>query len=194
MSTSNLEISLLLANVKKGDEEAFNTLYNLLYEDLKMRAYHLRGSWAGNDTMNATAIVHETYEKLFENREKRWENRAHFMSVAARAMRQVIINYAEKQQTQKRGQGYEKIALQNLFNPVPAHSLPDPDLLIDIDNALKKLEKLNPLYGRVVECRFFIMMTTEETAEALGVSASTIKRMWKFVQTLLYNELIRDER
>ena len=194
MEKGDKDISLLLERVKEGDDEAFSILYNLLYKDLKVRANRLRENWHGNHTLNATALVHEAYEKIFENREKRWDNRAHFMSVAAQAMRQVIINYAESHRTLKRGGEYQKIALDQLFDQLKSATLPDPDILIDIDTILKKLEKSNPLYGRIVECRFFIMMTTEETAEALGISPSTVKRTWKFIKTLLYRELVQDER
>ena len=158
MEDDDLEISLLLHRLRLGDQEAFDILYERVYAELKERAVHIRNDWNGNNTMSATAIVHEAYVKLVHSGAHRLESRAHFMSVAAKAMRQVLINYAEKGSAQKRGGGAPKLSLQELMErPDQLHILTNSHraIILDLENALSNLEKVEPEWGRIVECRFF---------------------------------------
>lgn len=162
-----------------------DALFPLVYEDLKRRAHaYLRQQPAGH-TLGTTAVVHETYLKLVASEHVRWEDRAHFLALAATAMRQILVNYAIRNRTAKRGGGTIPLSLDE----APLLSDAGSDRLLALDEALERLKAISERLSRIVELRFFGGLTVEETAEALGVAPSTVKLDWRKAKAWLYREL-----
>lgn len=181
-------ITGLLADLRAGDETALDRLLPLVYEELRRIAQRqLRGQRAGH-TLTTTALVHETYIKLVDQTSLAWADRAHFFAVAARAMRQILINHAQKHATAKRGARWRRIPLDETVVAVEEQA----DMLLALDEALTRLAALNQRLSRVVEYRFFGGMTEEEVATALGVSDRTVRRDWLKARLWLYTELVED--
>jgi RNA polymerase sigma factor (TIGR02999 family) len=174
-----------LAPVTQGD---LPRLFGLAYDDLLRHAHRQRLGWAGAHTVNTTALVHEAYEKLAGAADLSFQNRAHFLAVAARAMRQVLLDYAKGQHAQKRGGGRDRVSLGDaeLAEVAPEVRV---DHLLTLHDALERLSAFNPEGAHVVECRFYGGMTVEETAAALGVSEPTVKRRWRAARAWLHREL-----
>jgi RNA polymerase sigma factor (TIGR02999 family) len=171
----------------QGDPQAMKQVFPLIYSELFAIAKNIRFNFHGIDTLNTTAIIHEAYLKLFENGGL-WENKSHFYSVAAKAMRQVMLNAARNKQREKRGGGMAPLSIDDMEDYLvlsPAAS----EKLIDFDELLKQLEEKDNLYGRIVECRFYSGLSIEETAEALDVSPATVKRKWQMARSWLYVHL-----
>jgi RNA polymerase sigma factor (TIGR02999 family) len=164
---------------------AVDALIETVYHDLrKIAHHHLRRERRGH-TLNTTALVNEAYVKLAVFDHVVWKDRAHFLAIAARAMRRVLVDHAVARRTQKRDGG-ERVSLHD----VALHAGPRIDDVIAIDGALKRLEKLNARLVRVVECRFFAGMSLEETADALALSPATVKRDWGVARAWLNKELL----
>lgn len=179
------EITQLLKLASAGDRAARNALFDSVYQQLRSIARAQRRNWNGNDTLNTTSLIHEAYLKLAGGRLADYEGRAHFFATASRAMRQVLMNYAERVSAAKRGENPLRVTLSGL-------ALRDESTLEDlvhIDTLLTKLEHSNPRHCRVFECRVFGGMTIEETAAAVDVSAATVKRDWVLVSAWLYSEM-----
>lgn len=194
MSTPSHEESVtqLLQALQSGDEQAMDKLFTQVYDELRRIAHLKRQVWVGGDyTLNTTALVHEAYIKLADQKNQDWSNRAHFMSVAAKAMRHILINYALKRRTKKRGGDFKKISLEEervvLEETIPM-SDDQADQLLAIDAALKKLEATHERQARIIECKFYGGMTNDETAATLGISKATVKRDWALAQAWLYRE------
>lgn len=184
--------TLLVRQAVEGDDEAVAALFDLLYGDLRGRARGLRARWHGNLTMNTTALVNEAYLKLAGGAKLAINDRAHFLAIASRAMRQVLLDYARKASSQKRGgEGVVATLSDELQGPVPAGASLATELL-DLEAALSVLERENPNAARVVECRFFGGMTVQETSVALGISEPTVKRRWAVARSRLYRSLARE--
>lgn len=172
-----------------GDAPATNQLFELVYGDLYLRAKSQRRRWNGNLTVNTTALVHEAYLKLVDGQGPNTTDRAHFLALASRAMRQVLIDYARRASSEKRGGGLHRTTVgEGMALPVPMDGLP-VESIMDLESALAKLEGENPALARVVECRFFGGMTVDETAVVLKVSAPTVKRRWAMARGWLYSAL-----
>jgi RNA polymerase sigma factor (TIGR02999 family) len=184
-------VTQLLALLPDGDAAARDELFALLYDELHAIAHRQRRRWQGNDTLQTTALVHEAFLKLVDQERIAAENRAHFLAVAARAMRHILCNYARDQRAQKRGGAIDHIALDESRADAagPGFSSESSEVLVALDEALLRLEQLDPRQSRVVECRFFGELTIEETATALGVSARTVKRDWAMAQAWLHREM-----
>jgi RNA polymerase sigma factor (TIGR02999 family) len=184
------QITLLLNNYKKGKEGADDELYTAVYSELKKTARSVRRRWQGNATMNTTALVHEAYLKI-DPEKVDWQNRLHFFYIAGKAMRQILYNYAEKKMARKRG-GAKKYSIDAEEEGIVITS--DEKSFFEIfalENALKRLEAHDAVYGKIIECRFYSGMTIEETSLALQLSQATVKRKWNFARTWLYRELKR---
>lgn len=191
---SRAEVTRLLEEVQRGDGASLDTLVPLVYDELRAVAHRHRRRWHGDDTLDTTALVHETYLKLVDQSAASWATRAHFLAAAARAMRHILINYSRDRRTQKRGGDLPKLSLEELgerINGELALSDDNIELLAALDAALKTLERVNPRQSRIVECRFFGGMTIDETAEALGISTATVSRGWALAQVRLYQDLQR---
>ena len=184
-------VSQLLAEVRAGSPSAFDDLVPIVYEELRGLARAQRHGWHGDETLNTTALVHEAYQKLAAHDEPAWEGRAHFRSVAARAMRQILIDYTRARRTVKRGGERVRVTLDELriAGSTGRFSGQHSEALIALDESLKRLGAIDDRQSRVVECRFFGGMTIPETAEALGTSPATVQRDWAMAKAWLYRDM-----
>lgn len=195
------ELPALLEAAAAGDRGAFDRAYAMLYDELSALARAQRGRWRGNETLSTTVLVHEAYLKLAgpEGRDpgdRRWEGRRHFFALAAQVMRQVLVNYAEAQRAAKRGGDRTQVPLDWLERMPPiAHAGQDAsdaseaDRILALHEALERLAGLDGRQARIVECRFFAGLSIPQTAEALGISAATVKREWQAASAWLSNEV-----
>ncbi|MGQ0701932.1 MAG: ECF-type sigma factor [Gemmatimonadales bacterium] len=176
----------LLTEWRNGNRAALDRLFPLVYEDLRRRARNALRRQAEGHTLTTTALVHETYLKLVAVERVCWEDRAHFLALAATAMRHVLMNYARRNRTAKRGgPGRTQLSLDE----APILTDTGADQLLALDEALERLAALNERLSRTVELRFFGGLTVEETAESLGLAQSTVKLDWQKAKAWLYREL-----
>jgi RNA polymerase sigma factor (TIGR02999 family) len=181
------EITRILHEWRSGDSEALERLVPIVYDELRiLAARQLAREWRDN-RLNTTALVNEAYVKLFGQRQVDWQNRGHFFAIAAQLMRRILVDHARRHLRDKHGGGAIHVALHetDAANPRTVDAL---DALA-LDRALEKLEKLDPLQGRIVELRFFSGLTVEEAAAVVGVSPATLKREWAVAKGWLYREL-----
>lgn len=179
------DVTALLRASTDGDREALDALLPIVYEDLRRMAHRrLRMERTGH-TLGTTGLLHETYLKLVKIDRIRYRDRAHFFAIAARAMRWVLVSYANRRKTTKRGGGLREVPLDDAVAVARERS----EELLALEEALRRLETEDPRPVRVVECRFFGGMSIEETAEALGVSPATVKRDWTVARAWLHREL-----
>lgn len=189
------EVTPLLEALARGDDTALDGLFPLVYQELRAVAHRQRRRVQGDDTLNTTALVHETYLKLVDHSRVNWESRAHFFATAAKAMRHILINYARDRRAQKRGGDRPQLSLEELSERREGELAPsddNADLLLALETALEKLEQVSARQSRIVECRYFGGMTVEETAAALGISTATVSRGWALAQVRLYQDMQRD--
>jgi RNA polymerase sigma-70 factor, ECF subfamily len=171
--TSVQDLTTLLDDYRAGRPQALELLVPLVYDDLRRIAKRSRRQF-GDLTLNTTSLVHETYLKLSGQRVLRAEDRAHFLAICARAMRQFVINYVRDRGTQKRGGGVQMLDLDQ----AEASYEPDADQILFIDAALKQLAQIDENLVRVFECRFFAGLSEEETAEATARPLRSVQRDW----------------
>lgn len=183
--TPNKDVTRLLEAWSEGKSEAIDELMPLVYAELKRMAKKYMNSQPSGHTLQTTALIHEAYLKLADQREKRWQNRTHFFAVAAQAMRHILVDHARAQQTQKRGGETEIISLED----AAVISNERADEIVALDESLNNLFDLDERKGRVVELRYFGGLSVEETAEVLKVSEETVMRDWRFAKTWLLREL-----
>jgi RNA polymerase sigma factor (TIGR02999 family) len=181
---SDDSITAMLGKARAGEAAAADRLFDAVYAELKRLARSHRRRWHGNDTLNTTALIHEAYIKL-AGEAAGFANRTHFFATASKAMRQVLINYAERSTAAKRG-GDARIIPLNDAALVAAASA---DELLSLNELLSQLEADDPRRCRIVECRVFGGMTIDEVAEALGISPATVKREWRIATARLYQQL-----
>jgi RNA polymerase sigma factor (TIGR02999 family) len=182
---SGESITALLLRSSQGDRGALDALFRALYAELHHMAQSQRHRWEGNYTLNTTALVHEAYLKLVDQERATWNDRSHFLAVAARAMRHILINYAERAKAAKRGGGDEHVSVENV-SPLSEETA---DEVLALHDALGRLEVAHERQARVVEARFFGGFTIEDTAELLGVSPATVKRDWLLAGAWLHREV-----
>jgi RNA polymerase sigma-70 factor (ECF subfamily) len=177
----------LLARASAGDDRAVEQLLPLVYDELRRLAGgYLRRERPGQ-TLQATALVHEAYVRLIKDRGQPWTDRAHFVGIAARSMRQILVERARRRRAAKRWGGQERITLDERVL-----GLAEPDGGVDLvalDAALERLAALDAQQARIVELRYFGGLTVEDTATALGVSPATVKRHWTVARAWLKREL-----
>ena len=195
------DVTQLLLAWSSGDAEALDRLIPLVYTELHRIAERSLRREAEGHTLQPTALVNEAFLKLFDQTRVEWQNRLHFFGVAANLMRRILIDHARKHLAGKRGGGVVKVPLESLFN-VSESTLATGQLewsddkyveLLALNEALEKLEKLDPGKCRVVECRYFFGLTVEETAVALSVSAATVVREWRAARAFLFRALSKKE-
>jgi RNA polymerase sigma factor (TIGR02999 family) len=183
--SSQKSITQLLVAWSNGDRAALDELVPLVQAELRRLARgYLRRERAGH-TLQTTALVNEAYLRLVEQKQVRWQNRAHFLAIAAQLMRRILVDYARRRQYQKRGAGALQVTLSE------AESLGDqraPDL-VALDEALRSLAEIDPRRSRVVELKFFGGLSIEETAEVLKVSPTTVERDWTIAKAWLHKSL-----
>lgn len=184
------DITRLLLALDGGDQDAFDRLLPLVYQELHHIARRQLHRLRPGDTLATTGLVHEAYLKLVDQDCAGWHDRNHFFAVAARAMRQVLVNYVAYKQAGKRGGGQKPAPLDEarLAAPAPATRL------LELDAALERIGELDPRLPRIVECRFFAGLTESETAQALGISERTVRRDWQRARAWLHEELSAGER
>jgi RNA polymerase sigma factor (TIGR02999 family) len=179
------EVTQLLLELKRGNKEAEGRLIPMVYKELRRIAgSHLRRE-ATNHSLQPTSLVHEAYLRLIEIKEIDWQGRSHFFAVSATIMRRILVDHARATHARKRGNGWDAISLNEAILPAPERA---PEIL-DLDEALKKLAKLDERQARIVEMRFFAGMSEEEIGETLGISARTVKRDWRIAKAWLFKEL-----
>lgn len=179
------EVTQLLVELREGDREVLDELFPVVYDELRRLARFQLQREHGARTLQTTALVHEAYFKLVDHHDVDWKDRSHFFAVAARAMRQVLVDRARRRNAKKRGGEASKITLQEEF----LGSFDQDEAILALDEALKQLEQWDERQSRVVEYRFFAGLTVEEAAAVLDVSASTVKRDWRTAKAWLYREM-----
>lgn len=182
------ETTQVLSRAADGDAAAVDELFPLVYEELRRLAQHYLGGGSGDDTMQATALVNEAYLKLIDTTRSRWVDRAHFFAVAARAVRQTLIDHARGKGRVKRWGGQQRVSIQDVLT---LGDVRDASLWA-LHRALEKLGTAHPDQERVVELRFFGGLTHEEIAAVSGVSVRTVERRWRFGRAWLHRELSGD--
>ncbi len=178
-------VTRLLHQVSEGDKLALNSILPLVYNELrKISSKYLRNEYR-HHTLQTTELVHEAYIKLIGNNSISWESRAHFFGIAARSMRQILVDYARKRKSQKRGKGETLLTLEKADFIVGESE----EHILNLNDALTKLEKVEPRSVKIVELRFFSGLSIEETAKLMDISVATVKRDWKFAKAWLYREM-----
>lgn len=182
------EVTELLRQWQRGDRAALDRLIPLVYDELRLIAKrHVAREWRAG-SLQTTALVNEAYLKLVDQRQANWQNRAQFFAVAAQVMRRLLVDAARHRLRDKRGGGETPV-------PIDAVSAPDADAALDrldvvaLDRAMSRLERLDPIQSRIVDLRFFVGLTVEETAAVLDVSPTTVKREWAIARAWLYRQL-----
>lgn len=181
-------VTRLLLEWRGGNRQALEEILPLIYDELRRLAHNFLYRERRGHTLQTTALVHEAYLKLIDQRDARWQNRAHFFAIAAQAMRRILIDSARKHVAEKRGGGGEKLSLDE----VATISLGPDTNLIALDLALTQLAEIDSQQSRIIELRYFGGLTIEETAEVLSLSPATIKREWTMARAWLHQELAGD--
>jgi RNA polymerase sigma factor (TIGR02999 family) len=184
MSSSH-SVTQLLEQWNGGDREALDKLMPLVYEELRKMARRYMSRQTPGHTLQTTALINEAYLRLVKQKEKHFENRAHFFGVAAQAMRHILVDYARERQTAKRGGGARPISLEEAALVTRERAAE----LVAFDEALKELERLSGRQSRVVELRYFGGLSVEETATVLEVSPETVMRDWSMAKAWLHRAL-----
>ncbi len=183
----NQEVTKALLDWSQGDKDALARLMPLIYDELhRLASRYMRRENPGH-TLQATALINEAYIRLVDQTRVRWQNRAHFLAIAAQTMRRILIDHARSHQYAKRGSGASKISLDE----APALSAQQASDLVELNEALTRLAAIDPRKSRVVELRFFGGLTTEEAAEVLQTSPATVLRDWSMAKAWLYREMSR---
>ena len=180
-------ITRLLADLRAGRREAFDQIVPLVYHELR-RSARRELAVRPSDTLSTTALVHELYLKLSRSTNADWHNEAHFLSVAAIAMRHILVDHARRRIADKRGGAHRVVTLDDNLVATDAQA----ESLLELHEALEHLATLDQRLARVVECRFFGGMTEIQTAEVLGVTERTVRRDWVKARALLYRALGAD--
>jgi RNA polymerase sigma factor (TIGR02999 family) len=184
-SVSPHRATQLLQQWSHGDDSALAELTPLVYEELRRLAHHYMEGQRPNHTLQTTALVNEAYLRLADQTNPNWQSRAHFFAVAARAMRQILVSYARSQRSQKRGGGGARIELDESAILSPEQSKE----IVDLHEALERLDTLDSRKARVVELKFFGGLNYDEIAEVLKIARRTARRDWEFARIWLYREL-----
>jgi RNA polymerase sigma-70 factor (ECF subfamily) len=179
------DVTLLLSALGRGEQDAASKLIPVVYDELRRLAASYMRRERQDHTLQATALVHEAYVKLIEQRSVNWQSRAHFFGVAAQLMRRILIDHARGHLRQKRGGEHQKVSLDEAF----IFSGQQSAELLALDESLQRLTKMDARQGRIVELRFFGGLSVEEAAEVLKVSPKTVKRDWSVARAWLYADM-----
>ena len=179
------DVTKFLVDLQNAAPDASSQLIPLVYEELHRLARQQMRNERSDHTLQATALVHETYLRLVNQRERTWQNRAHFIGVAAQVMRRILVDYARARRTSKREGMLRRVPLEEPLLFTEQQS----DELVALHEALERLAQIDARQSRVVELRFFGGLTVEETAEALGMSSKTVTRDWSVARAWLHREV-----
>lgn len=182
--TFSKPLTELLGNWEKGDKNALNIIFPFVYDELRRVAHRCLRRERPNHTIESTALVHEAYLRLAKQRPRHFQDRSHFIALAAQLMRYIVVDYARNHGALKRGAGAFKLELDDRL------ALPDRQVdLLALDDALKSLQEVDAQQSRLVELRFFGGLSIEEASDVLGVSPATLKRQWATARAYLYRQL-----
>jgi RNA polymerase sigma-70 factor, ECF subfamily len=184
-SSPQHRVTQLLEQWSQGDDAAVIELTPLVYEELRRLAHHYMEGQRSDHTLQTTALVNEAYLRLADQTNPSWQSRAHFFAVAARAMRQIVVDYARSNRAQKRGGGGARIELDESAILSPEQSKE----IVDLHEALERLGTLDSRKAQVVELKFFGGLNYDEIAEVLKIARVTVRRDWEFARLWLYTEL-----
>lgn len=177
---------------KEGDaREALDRLMPIVYDELRRQAHRFLRREDADHTLQTTALVHEAYLKLIDQRTTEWESRTQFFALVATIMRRILVDYAKNKHRLKRGGAAENLPLEEAFYAAATQEN-NVDLMA-LDEALKKLEEFDSRKTRLVELKFFVGLSLEETAEIMGISMATVKRDWQVAKAWLHKELTREK-
>ncbi len=181
----NNEVTRILNEIHGGNSKAAEELIPLVYEDLRRLAAHKMASESAGHTLQPTALVHEAWMRVGLSNNERWENRAHYFAAAAEAMRRILVEHARKRQSQKRGGGapHEELVESSLVLTAP------PDELLAVNDALEQLAAEDPQAAELVKLRYFVGMTMEEAATAMGMAKRTAENLWTYAKVRLHKEI-----
>jgi RNA polymerase sigma-70 factor, ECF subfamily len=183
------EVTRLLLKFRQGDRQAEAQLIPLIYDELRRMASRFLNRERGNHTLQPTALVHEAFLRMSGSDQPPWQDRAHFFGVAARLMRQILVDHARQHASLKRGGCGQRLTLDE--EKVPSYSLEKPDELIALDEALHRLAHQDERQSRIVELKFFAGLDIEEISKVLDVSPRTVKREWTMARAWLHQEMTR---
>jgi RNA polymerase sigma factor (TIGR02999 family) len=187
--SESADLTQLLAEASSGDRKAMDRLMPVVYDELRAVAAGFMRHERPDHTLQATALVHEAYQKLIDQTRVNWKNRAHFFAVAAQAIRRILVDHARRRREPRHGGRRAKLSLDEGL-------IAECEQVVDLtalDEGLRKLSAREPLQVQIVEMRFFGGLSVEETAEALGMSPSTIQREWRCARVWLHQVLSDDE-
>jgi RNA polymerase sigma factor (TIGR02999 family) len=190
MSEPSAEVTQLLARWSAGDREALDNLTPLVYNELRRLAKSYLRHERPDHTLQGTALVHEAYLRLIDQRNVAWQNRNQFFALAAELIRRILVDHARAKVAAKRGGNNVKLSLDEALAPADEKDLD----LVALDDALEALARVDPQQSRVVELRYFGGLTIEETAGVLGISPATTKRDWTLAKAFLKKEILRNSR
>jgi RNA polymerase sigma factor (TIGR02999 family) len=188
-STRNsTDVTQMLKQWGAGNQDVLEDLMPLVYEELRrMAARSLRKEREGH-TLQTTALIHEAYLKLIDQRDAKWQNRSHFFAIAAQAMRRILVDYARERHREKRGGSAENLPIEEAAFVASNEKSID---LVALDEALTRLAKFDERQARVVELRYFSGLDIDETAEVLGISNATVRRDWNIAKAWLRQEIVK---
>jgi RNA polymerase sigma-70 factor (ECF subfamily) len=188
MAQASANVTELLIGWSNGDKDALDALMPVVYNELHRQASrYLRRERVGH-TLQTTALIHEAYLRLIDQRSVHWQNRAHFYGIAAQLMRRILVDHARTKKRAKRGGSNVRVSLSDATLKSPGQNLD----IVALDEALERLAAIDAQQSRIVELRFFSGLTVEETAEVLSISPATVKRDWSMAKAWLHREVSRD--
>jgi len=182
-------LTAILNSGANGEGKPASELLPLVYDELRRVAAHKLANEAPGQTLQTTALVHEAWLSLAGNGESQWQNRTHFLSASAEAMRHILIDRARRKNRVRHGKGLQRVNLEH----VDLASASDDDTLLGVDEALTKFATEDPVKAQLVKLRYFVGLSIPEAAAAMGMSESTAKRAWAYARAWLYDELKRSE-
>ena len=186
-STQN--VTEMLNDWRNGDQAALDRLIPVVYDELRRQAAgYLRRERPGH-TLQSAALIHEAYLRLINQQNIEWKNRAHFYAIAARLMRQILVDHARKRNASKRGGSDIRVSLEDAMVVSPEANVD----LVALDEALTRLAEIDPQQASIVELRYFSQLSVEETAEVLGVSSRTVRRDWNVAKAWLRQQILGNE-
>jgi RNA polymerase sigma-70 factor (ECF subfamily) len=187
--TTPNNVTQLLVELTEGKTQVLELLLPVVYKELRNLANNYLRRERADHTLQPTALVHEAYLKLVDQKNVQWQNRAHFFGVAANIMRRILVDHARKHKADKRGGEFSKEQLEEALVVVSDEKSVE---LLALDDALETLAKVDPQKSRIVELRYFGGLSVEETAEVMGISEITVKRHWKMAKAWLYGQISRN--
>lgn len=185
MSAEAQQVTQLLKQWQEGSNEALEALMPLVYKELKRLAASYLRRERSDHTLQSAALVNEAYLRLVDQNQTRWQNKAHFYGIAAQMMRRILADHARGHNAAKRGSGLPELELDEALAQAKGRSVD----LLGLEEALQKLERLDPQQGRIVELRFFSGLSIEDTANVLAISPATVKRDWAAARAWLFREM-----